>query len=188
MTGIKEIDWQEANLVSSLRPSALPKVAACPSFMGKPFEAGPPAQRGTLADEAFRDAMQGDMERLERLDADILALAEENKTTLEPAEDGIRWAISTARFLSKGTRSLTADEDCRVKEIPEYPVGEPPISSGRAREAHGDLKTGADPQLPAADRRVRLRLMLQALGRDGRLLRISPIGKCRRYTGHSEKV
>lgn len=41
------------------RPSALPKIALCPSFQGAQGDAGPHAERGTMADVAFRLAQEG---------------------------------------------------------------------------------------------------------------------------------
>ena len=40
--------------ITTLRPSSLPKVAVCSKYTNSPFVAGPAADRGTLADEAYR--------------------------------------------------------------------------------------------------------------------------------------
>lgn len=78
----------------ALRPSLLPKLAACPKF--EPQEdAGPAAERGTALDIAFR--------------AEIAGLEPEVEISLDDG-DAIQWALDTARILA-GDAVLDANEE-----------------------------------------------------------------------------
>jgi hypothetical protein len=83
-----------------LRPSALPKLAQCPKFIGSPF-AGSAANRGTLMDEAFREGIV--------------------TGTIPPLEDeeamlAVIWAVTTAQFYARGSK-LEARE-CELEVEP----------------------------------------------------------------------
>lgn len=104
--------------MTTLRPSSLPKIAACPNYENSPFEAGPPAQRGTLMDEAFREAMQGNNAPLESLDEDISAIDD----SLAPGAEAIAWAVDRVKLIA-GDEPVITDEESLFTEIPMIPVG-----------------------------------------------------------------
>jgi CRISPR/Cas system-associated exonuclease Cas4 (RecB family) len=108
----------------NIRPSALPKLAACPCYEGIPGEGGPAAQRGTMLDGVFRSVMQG---------AELPGLEAEDAAALV-------WAVKTARDIAEDCCVLTADADCKVK----LPNGMTGTCDGVIphKWAHIDLKTG----------------------------------------------
>jgi len=108
----------------NIRPSALPKLAACPCYEGIPGEGGPAAQRGTMLDSVFRSVMQG---------ADLPGLEAEDAAA-------VVWAIKSARDIAGECAVLTADNQCKVK----LPNGMTGTCDGIIPEkwAHIDLKTG----------------------------------------------
>lgn len=110
-----------------IRPSALPKLAQCPSFTGSPGTSDA-AARGTALDDAFRDAMQGDDARLNALAPD--------------AAKAVRWAMDQVRFYANGHGVATDEESCRVccPLIPHHPGTED--ASAPTAETTFDLKTG----------------------------------------------
>jgi len=82
-----------------IRPSSLPKLAACSCYESAPGEAGPAAQRGTRLDEIFRAVMEG---------AELPALDAEDASA-------IVWATDTLHSLAgKDVNILTRDEFCKV--------------------------------------------------------------------------
>lgn len=84
----------------TLRPSLLPKLAACAQYQPQK-NAGATAARGTLMDRVFRDLIQ-----------DLPVPAD---TLDEEAWAAVSWAVDTARILA-GTHPLTAAEkDLRVE-------------------------------------------------------------------------
>jgi len=131
--------------VTTLRPSTLPKLVACPKYVNSPYEAGPAAKRGTLMDEAYRFTLMGEMVRqcncgfyfnredgcdclagdeidsaipLEVLDQRILALAERENCSLEPGREAVEWAIKKTKFIADGNDVIT-DEDYLWVDIEE---------------------------------------------------------------------
>ena len=124
--------------VTTLRPSTLPKLVACPKYVNSPYEAGPAAKRGTLMDEAYRFTLMGEMVRqcncgfyfnredgcdclagedeidsaipLEVLDQRILALAERENCSLEPGREAVEWAIKKTKFIADGHDIITEEK------------------------------------------------------------------------------
>lgn len=78
-----------------LRPSALPKLAACPKWESQE-SAGPAAERGTVMDVVFRSAIQGTPGWELLLGQDDLA--------------AVQWAVDTSRILA-GEHPLEAREE-----------------------------------------------------------------------------
>lgn len=83
---------------NTLRPSALPKLAQCPCFIGAPGTS-PAAARGTLLDTAFRNAMQGQ--------AMLGDLTEDDAKS-------VLWAVETLKALAGSDSILTMEDDCKV--------------------------------------------------------------------------
>jgi hypothetical protein len=113
----------------SLRPSNLPKLAACSCYEPNP-NAGPAAARGSALDALFRARMQGDLNHAEvshDLNAEDVAAVE--------------WAVTTLKVLAGDAPVITREEDCRVT-IPgfENPGTADALILGKF--AHADLKTG----------------------------------------------
>jgi len=113
----------------SLRPSNLPKLAACPCYEPSP-NAGPAAARGSALDALFRARIQGDLnpsETTHDLNAEDIAAVE--------------WAVTTLKVLAGDAPVITREEDCRVT-IPgfENPGTADALILGKF--AHADLKTG----------------------------------------------
>lgn len=78
-----------------MRHSLLPKLAACPCFESKPGEAGPPAQRGSMLDPRFREA---------------LATGELDDSNLDKdAIKAVKWAIKQVKKIA-GDNSIISDE------------------------------------------------------------------------------
>ena len=82
----------------NIRPSSLPKLAACPCYESAPGESSPAAQRGTRLDEIFRAVMEG---------AELPALDAEDASA-------IVWATDTLKALAGNVNILTRDEHCKV--------------------------------------------------------------------------
>jgi hypothetical protein len=98
-----------------IRTSALPKLAACPCFIGAGGSAGLYAARGTLADEAFRLANMGDTVPLDTLDDRIAALASSEEINLKPAAEGVRWALAKMQELAgEGVECITDEAELTV--------------------------------------------------------------------------
>lgn len=113
---------------NNIRPSALPKLQACPRYQSTAV-AGPAAERGTRLDTAFRHEMQGKTESKDDLTPDdVLA---------------VRWAANTLDSLW-GDRDdiLTDEEDCRVDSIPGIPSGGTADAICPSRQEAADLKSG----------------------------------------------
>lgn len=123
---------------TNIRASALPKLAECPRFAGKPGEAGPAAQRGTRMDEAFRLLMQG------------------NHTAFDALEDvdrpAVLWASNIATDMAGGAHVETRDEYLRMA-VPGISVLGTADALCVDRGWVADLKTGSmrnyKPQLAA---------------------------------------
>lgn len=108
----------------NIRPSSLPKLAACPCYESIPGEAGPAAQRGTRLDEVFRDVMQG---------AELPALEADDASA-------IVWASDVLRELAGDCHVITTDKVCKVT-LPNGMTGTcDAIVPGRW--FHADLKSG----------------------------------------------
>jgi len=107
-----------------IRPSSLPKLAACPCYESIPGEAGPAAQRGTMLDGVLRSVMQGgELPALEAEDASAIV-----------------WSVKTLKELADGCKVLTAEDDCKVT----LPNGMNGTCDGIIPDkwAHVDLKSG----------------------------------------------
>ena len=113
----------------SLRPSNLPKLAACPCYEPNP-NAGPAAERGSALDALFRAGVQGDVNPSEM-------------SYVPNAEDiaAVEWAVTTLKVLAGESPVITREEDCHVT-IPgfENPGTADALILGKF--AHADLKTG----------------------------------------------
>ena len=83
-----------------LRPSSLPKLAACACYESNP-DAGPAAARGTMLDGVFR-------RRIQSAKSDDTAIAKDEL-------DAVDWAIDTLRAIA-GTANIITDEDrCKIE-------------------------------------------------------------------------
>lgn len=120
--------------MNPLRPSNLPKLAVCPRYMSKPGPAGDAARRGTLMDEAFREANSGNMEPLDSLDA---RLADES---LAPGADPVRWALARIYELAGAAAVVTHEDDLRLAI--EGTVGGTADAAAPAAAMGFDLKSG----------------------------------------------
>ena len=107
----------------NIRPSSLPKLAACPCYETT-GESSPAAQRGTRLDEVFRAVMQG--AELPALDAEDAA--------------AVVWATDTLKQLADGNHTITSDELCKVT-LPNGMTGTcDAVVPGKW--FHADLKSG----------------------------------------------
>jgi hypothetical protein len=111
----------------NIRHSLLPKLAECPCYESKKGEAGPAAQRGTLLDGRFREALvTGELNEVDLSKDDIKA---------------VKWAVKQVKKIAGGNPIITEEnllkvktpgidhigtEDCRIPNI----------------QTSGDLKTG----------------------------------------------
>lgn len=128
--------------ITTLRPSSMPKVGECAKYENSPFKAGPPAQRGDLGDESYREAFLGNMRPLETLDANVQKLADENNTTLEPLREGIEWAIERTKLIA-GDEDIITEEEYLWVEVEEMDSGGGTMDADIPAKAIGiDLKTG----------------------------------------------
>lgn len=83
-----------------LRPSQLPKLAACRCFKDKPGEAGPAAQRGTMLDAVIRLAVNNGGDVTRAAGAKRAELTSDDRAAVE-------WAVRTVFELSKGAKIVT---------------------------------------------------------------------------------
>ena len=114
--------------MSALRPSNLPKLAACPCYEGR-ADAGPAARRGSLLDSAFRADLLGLEERFrlaDKLTADEIA--------------SVCWATTMVRAMAGSERVLAREDDCRAAMCGMTGTADAIVPS---RLRHFDLKTGA---------------------------------------------
>ena len=108
----------------NIRPSSLPKLAACPCYESAPGESSPAAQRGTRLDEVFRDVMQG---------AELPALEADDASA-------IVWASDVLKELAVDCHVITTEKVCKVT-LPNGMTGTcDAIVPGRW--FHADLKSG----------------------------------------------
>ncbi len=114
--------------MSALRPSNLPKLAACPCYEGR-ADAGPAAARGTLLDSAFRAEILGLEAR--HLLSDKLT-ADENAA--------VDWAVSMVRAMAGRERVLAREDDCRLAVSGLTGTADAVVPG---KFSHFDLKTGA---------------------------------------------
>ena len=94
----------------SLRPSNLPKLAACACYESNP-NPGPAAERGSALDSLFRSRMQGNPDQVEMF--------------YEPTDEdlaAVDWAITTIRALAGGEDVITEEKECRL-DIPGFEKG-----------------------------------------------------------------
>jgi len=111
--------------MSRIRPSALPKLAACPCFEGAP--AGEAAQRGILMDTALRLFLQGDVRGMQPLaDAD---------------RDAVRWAAEKFKELSEDHVLEVREEELRLRVPAIRHVGTADVLCA-SKYWVGDLKSG----------------------------------------------
>ena len=113
--------------MSALRPSNLPKLAACPCFESNPV-AGPAAERGTLLDSAFRAELLQTDER--RQFKDKLSMDE---------NAAVSWAVSMVRAMAGRERVLAREDDCRLRVLDLNGTADAIVPT---RLMHFDLKTG----------------------------------------------
>ncbi len=102
----------------NIRHSLLPKLAECPCYESKKGEAGPAAQRGTLLDGRFREALStGELNEVDLSKDDIKS---------------VKWAIKQVKKIAGNNAIITDEnllkvktpgidhigtEDCRIPEI-----------------------------------------------------------------------
>lgn len=114
--------------MSKLRPSILPKKAACPCYESNPV-VGPAAERGTLMDSAFREELIGGEQRhvlAGRLNADENA--------------AVAWAVAIVRGMACGAEILAREDECMVTALGMTGTADCIVP---ARSILFDLKTGA---------------------------------------------
>lgn len=91
--------------VVPVRPSSLPKLAACPCFASSPGTSEA-AERGTLLDGVIRDAIAtgdtGFRQKLVREDV-----------------DAVEWAVAKVRLMAMGCEVFTDDARCAVASVDE---------------------------------------------------------------------
>ena len=104
--------------MNTLRPSSLPKIAACSKWVNAPFEVSPPAQRGTLMDEAYRESLQGNQIPLNDLDDSIAEISE----TLLPGREAVEWAVERTKLIA-GSHTIISNEKELHVDIPHLPQG-----------------------------------------------------------------
>lgn len=113
----------------SLRPSSLPKLAACPCFEANP-NAGPAAERGSALDTIFRGRVQGALDQPELFyqptSSDLAA---------------VDWAVNMVRALAGGSTLLVRENECRV-QVPGMDKPGTADAILPQKFAHADLKTG----------------------------------------------
>ena len=108
----------------SLRPSSLPKLAACAKYEGSE-DAGAAANRGTEMDTLYRAILAG-------------------KATADPLNEdhrAVHWAVETTRLLAHGEEILSAEEDLRVDACGMTGTADAAIPT---EDASIDLKTGEE--------------------------------------------
>lgn len=111
--------------MSPLRPSLLPKLAACPRYEPEPI-AGAAAERGTELDVVFRAVLGGDNAALSALpDEDALA--------------AVTWAVDTSRILAGDALLEANEENLRIEA--EGMTGTADLLC-EARGWSADLKSG----------------------------------------------
>ena len=110
--------------MSTLRPSALPKLAVCPCYESA-ATAGPAAARGTRLDAAFREHLCGADPQPDALTADEYA--------------AVQWAVSVVRSIAGRERILAREDDCRTAMLGLEGTADAVVP---ARQALFDLKTG----------------------------------------------
>ena len=108
-----------------IRPSSLPKLAACACYESAPGESSPAAQRGTRLDEIFRAVMEG---------AELPALDAEDASA-------IVWATDTLKALAGNVNILTRDEHCKVT-LPKNGMTGTCDAVVPGKWFHADLKSG----------------------------------------------
>jgi hypothetical protein len=102
----------------NIRHSLLPKLAECPCYESKKGEAGPAAQRGTLLDGRFREALAtGELNEVDLSKDDIKA---------------VKWAVKQVKKIAGNNAIITDEnllkvqtpgidhigtEDCRIPDI-----------------------------------------------------------------------
>lgn len=148
-----------------LRPSSLPKIAICPAYQARGGEAGGPAFRGTLMDQAFRLTVAGEklirtpdgeyleahetgpgqrgeeVEALDVLPSRIAALSDKFPD-YDPPDDGVEgtlWTIKRAKLFDDNIVTKESELWVDVPHIPSGGVADmlfPDIAE------HGDMKTG----------------------------------------------
>ena len=102
----------------NIRHSLLPKLAECPCYESKPGEAGPAAQRGTLLDGKFRQALStGELDETNLNKEDIKAVKWAVKQVKKIA--GNNTIISDESLLKVKTPGMDhiGTEDCRIPDI-----------------------------------------------------------------------
>ena len=91
-----------------LRPSLLPKLAACAAYASEEF-AGAAADRGTEMDVHFRALISA------QSDEDKAFVIGEMKKGLEPdAVGSVLWAVEISTFLARGEKLEANEEDLRI--------------------------------------------------------------------------
>lgn len=111
--------------MSRIRPSALPKLAACPCFEGAP--AGEAAQRGILMDTALRLFLQGDLTGFQ-------PLADQDR-------DNVRWAAEKLKELSEDHVLEVRESELKLRVPVMKHVGTADVLC-QGKHWVGDLKTG----------------------------------------------
>lgn len=111
-----------------IRHSTLPKLAECLCYESKPGEAGPAAQRGTMLDGRFREA---------------LATGTLKDDDLSPDDSkALKWALQQVKDIAKGKPILSKEEDLKVKTPGMEHIGTEDVRIPDL-QISCDLKTGS---------------------------------------------
>lgn len=111
-----------------IRHSLLPKLAECPCYESKPGEAGPAAQRGTMLDGRFREA---------------LATGSLDETNLNKDDiKSLKWALKQVKKIAGNNPILSKEEDLKVKTPGIEHIGTEDVRIPDIQVSM-DLKTGS---------------------------------------------
>lgn len=108
----------------SLRPSSLPKLAACAKYQGAEF-AGDAANRGTEMDTLYRGILAG---------TGTMDITNEDHRA-------VWWAVETTRLLAHGSPILSAEDDLRIEACGMTGTADAAIPD---EDASIDLKSGEE--------------------------------------------
>jgi hypothetical protein len=110
-----------------MRHSLLPKLAACSCFESKAGEAGPAAQRGTMLDAAFRDAL-------------ATGKLNDNNLSRDDAK-AVKWAIKQVKAIAGDDEIISQEDMLKVQTPGIEHIGTEDVRVPK-RITSCDLKTG----------------------------------------------
>jgi hypothetical protein len=110
-----------------MRHSLLPKLAACSCFEPKQGESGPAAQRGTMLDAAFRDAL-------------ATGKLNENNLSQDDAK-AVKWAIKQVKAIAGDDEIISNEDELKVQTPGIEHIGTEDSRIPK-KQTSCDLKTG----------------------------------------------